>query len=65
MTIAIRIENADTRDTAIVEVKTVNKGVKSLMPIVNSPGKKLKGKESTVEYVYDGQSLLIEEVQNG
>ncbi len=65
MTISIKIQNTDTRDNAIVVVKTMNKGRISLMPIVNHPGTQLKGGESTVEYIYDGQSLLIEEVQNG
>ena len=65
MTIKIRITNDDSRETAIVEVKTVNRGVQSLMPIVNRPGTKLKGGESTEVYVYDGQSLVVEEFENG
>ncbi len=64
MTIAIRIENTDSRDTAIVEVKTANAGVKSLLPIVNK-GKQLKGGESLTQYVHSGQSILIEEIHNG
>lgn len=65
MTIRIKVTNEDSRKTAIVEVRTVNKGVMSFMPIVNRPGTLLPGGDSADVYVHDGQSILVEEIQNG
>lgn len=64
MTIRVTIKNEDSRENAIVVVKTLNKGVKSLLPIAN-PGSELMGGESKELYVHDGQSVIIEEVKNG
>jgi hypothetical protein len=65
MTISISVKNTDSRETAVVSVKTVNNGVQSVMPIVNRTGTELKGGEETTVYVYEGQSVLVEEVKNG
>jgi hypothetical protein len=55
----INIQNDDTRKNAIVSVKTLTKGEKSLLP---TAGFLLPGGDSVTKYI---QSLLIEEVQNG
>lgn len=65
MTIAIKITNEDIRENAIVEVRTVNSGVKSVLPITNRPGQQLKGGESLTQLVHSTQSLIVEEIQNG
>ncbi len=69
MTIRIKITNEDSRQTAVVKVRELNRQTmlsdKSLMPIVRDAAPPLKGGESVDLYVHDGQSLLIEESQNG
>lgn len=65
MTIAIKIRNDDTRDTAVVKVNRVNAVTKSLFPKIEEPTKFLKGGEELIEFVYNGRSLIVEEVENG
>lgn len=64
MTIAIKVTNSDSRENAIVEVRRARTQDKSRLPFVE-PAKQLKGGESVTEYVHSGQSLIIEEIQNG
>lgn len=64
MTIRIKIQNEDSRENAVVIVKTLGRQQKSVLPS-RSDGIELKGGESTELYVYDGQSLLVEELKNG
>lgn len=59
MTIAIKITNDDSRETAIVEVGRVNQDA------TNTPVAQLKGGESVTDYVHSGQSLTVKEIQNG
>lgn len=64
MTISIKVTNEDSREDAIVKVSKLQRCSKTLLPAVVAV-KELKGCESCVEYVHDGQSLIVEEVQNG
>jgi len=64
VTIAIKITNDDSRENAIVEVRRTHRREKSMIPVVES-SKQIKGGDSLTEYVHSGQSLLVEEIQNG
>lgn len=63
MTIAIRVTNEDTRETAVVKVECID----PTSGAVNVYGKtaELKGKESETFYVHSGESLRVREIQNG
>lgn len=64
MTIAIKITNSDSRETAIIRVSTISRQGKSLLP--ESTGSyELKGGESKELYIHDNLGLVVEEVQNG
>lgn len=65
MTIAIKITNSDSRETAVVKVCEVNPNPgRSMIPFITKRAE-LKGGESTELYVHSGQSLIVEEVRNG
>jgi hypothetical protein len=64
MTIAIKITNADSRETAVVAVKRqfvvdgqATEDCEQLL--------ELKGGEETTCHVHSGQRLVVEEVKNG
>jgi len=65
MTIAIKITNQDSRETAVVAVEERNPDGSEM------PGGRrveLKGGESTGDqdfYVHDGQQIVVSEVENG
>lgn len=61
MTIRMKIKNEDSRETAIVAAWTESTGDK---PVQNTIVK-LKGGEETELYVWSGQRIVVEEVQNG
>ena len=52
------------KENAIVEVRRTHRREKSMIPVVES-SKQLKGGDSLTEYIHSGQSLLVEEIQNG
>lgn len=65
MTIAIKITNEDSREKAVVEVKTASPVTKSLFPKLDNLPRSLRGGESVTMYVHSGQSLVVEELENG
>ncbi len=69
MTIRIKVTNEDSRVTAVVKIRELHRQTmlsdKSLMPVMRDAAPPLKGGESVDLYVHEGQSLLIEESQNG
>ena len=62
MTISIKIVNSDSRENAIVAVKTQAPGG---IPTDWNPPIRLKGGEGVEQYVHSGQQLIIEEIRNG
>ena len=64
MTIAIKITNEDSREKAVVRVDSLHTKAKSLLPLASSRHE-LKGGESITAYVHSGQSICVEEVENG
>ena len=62
MTIAIKITNADTRETAIVAVKVKSTDGREDH---GTQDVQLKGGEETTKYVHSGQILVVEEIKNG
>ena len=62
MTIAIKVINTDSRENAIVAVKTQSLAGDA---IVGVPDTNLRGGEETTKYVHSGQRLVVEEIRNG
>lgn len=61
MTIEVIVTNIDTRENAVIVVKTLNKeGAPSGTPEVE-----LSGGRSKRFLVHSGQNLVVEEVKNG
>lgn len=65
MTIRIKISNEDSREAAIIRVKTIYRVEKSQVPRISSHDIDLKGGESKELNIYDGMSFVVEELQNG
>jgi len=71
MTIAIKITNSDSRETAIVKVsKIIGEEVRGAidnqeLKITRVGHQELKGGESLEWYVHSRESILVEEVKNG
>lgn len=63
MTIRLKIENLDSRENAIVEVRKLDAVSGTSSSSQTFP--QLKGGESCEEYVHSGQKLEVVEVQNG
>lgn len=61
MTIKVSVKNEDTRDGAVVVVKSVSVATGESESAV--PAKELNAGESTEAYVHSGQRIVVEEVR--
>ena len=62
MTIRIMVKNEDSRDTAVVVVKSVNLDGSEIAGMLDN---ELKGGESCDRYVHSTQQLVVKEIRNG